>query len=82
MLRTAEPGGAVDIAGAFQAFRGQLLHLRGLLPDPAIPQRPLCSWPLYEPRIEALIQSIRAIDHRRGSNKRAGTVGDLLPSLI
>jgi hypothetical protein len=45
-------------------------------------QRSLSSWPLYETGIEALARSIRAIDHRRGSNKRAMTVGDLLMSPI
>ena len=42
----------------------------------------MSSWPWYETSIKALTRSIRAIDHRRGSNKKAMTVGDLLMSPI
>jgi hypothetical protein len=45
-------------------------------------QRLISSWPLYQTGIEALTRSIRAINHRGGSNKRAMTVGDLLMSPI
>ena len=89
MLRTAEPSKAADIAGAFRRFLARFfvykeycsnyeVMLRGLVAS----QRSPPSWPLYETGVEALTRSIRAIDHRRGSNKRAMTVGGHLMSPI
>jgi hypothetical protein len=84
VLRTAEPREAADIAGllsvSWLAFLSEdyCSNYEVMLCGLVAPQRPLSSWPLYETGVEALTRSIRAIDHRRGSNKRAIAVGDLL----
>lgn len=89
VLRTAQPSEAADVAGAFEGFLARFFVYEDycsnhevMLRELVASQRSLSSWPLYETGIEALTRSIRAIDHRRGSNKRAMTVGDLLMSPI
>jgi hypothetical protein len=89
LLRTAEPSEAADLARAFRHFMPRFLVYEEycsnheiMLRELVASQRLISSWPLYETGIEALTRSIRAINHRRGSNKRAMTVGDLLMSPI
>jgi hypothetical protein len=89
LLRTAEPSEAADIARAFEQFMPRFYIYEDycsnhevMLRELVASQRSISSWPLYETGIEALTRSIRAINHRRGSNKRAMTVGDLLMSPI
>jgi hypothetical protein len=89
LLRIAEPSEAADIARAFRHFTARFFVYEDycsnhevMLRELVASQRSISSWPLYETGIEALTRSIRAIDHRRGSNKRAMTVADLLMSPI
>ena len=85
VLRTAEPSEAIDVAGAFEGFLARFFIYEDncsnhevMLRELVASQRSLSSWPLYETSIEALTRSIRAIDHRRGSNKRAMMVSDVM----
>lgn len=89
LLRTAEPGEAADIARAFRHLMPRFFIYEDycsnhdvMLREIIASQRSLSSWSLYETGIEALTRSIRAINHRSGSSRRAMTVGDLLMSPI
>ena len=89
VLRTADPSEAAEIARAFKRFMARFfiyedfcsnheVMVRALIAS----QRSVSSWSSYETGIEALTRSLCAINHRRGGNKRAMTVGDLLMSPI
>ena len=89
VLRTAEPSEAAAVARAFKRFVARFFIYEDycsnhevMLREVAASQRSISSWPLYETGIEALTRSIRAINHQRGGQKRAMTVGDLLMSPI
>ena len=53
-----------------------------ILRDIASSQKLISSWPLYESGIEALTRSVRSVNDRNASNKRAMKVSDLLMSPI
>lgn len=88
-LCIAEPSEAADFAKAFRHFMPLFFVYEDfcsnhevMLREIAASQRSISSWPLYETGIEALTRSIRPVNHRKGSNKRAMTVSDLLMSPI
>ena len=89
VLRTAEPSEAAEIARAFKSFMARFFIYEDYCSNHEVmvravitSQRSISSWSSYETGIEALTRSICAINHRKGSNKRAMTVGDLLMSPI
>ena len=89
VLRAAEPSEAADVARAFKSFMARFFIYEDYCSNHEImvrviiaSQRSISSWSSYETGIEALTRSICAINHRKGSNKRAMTVGDLLMSPI
>lgn len=88
-LCMAEPSEAADFAKAFRQFMPLFFvyeefcsNHEVILHEIAAFQRSTSSWPLYETGIEALTRSIRAVNLRKGSDKRALTISDLLMSPI
>jgi hypothetical protein len=88
-LCMAEPSEAADFAKAFRQFMPLFFVYEDfcsnhevILRDIASSQKSISSWPLYETGIEALTRSVRAVNDRNASNKRAMKVSDLLMSPI